>query len=40
VEPPPALQAMMITLRVHLDRVDEANAPLLVAPGSQGVGDS
>ena len=38
VEPPSALQAMMITLRVHLDRVDEANAPLLVAPGSHRLG--
>lgn len=38
VEPPPALQAMMVTLRVHLDPVDEANAPLLVAPGSHRLG--
>jgi hypothetical protein len=38
VEPPPTLQAMMVTLRVHLDPVDEANAPLLVAPGSHRLG--
>jgi hypothetical protein len=38
VEPPPALHAMMVTLRVHLDRADEANAPLLVAPGSHRLG--
>ncbi len=38
VEPPPALQAAMITLRVHLDPVDESNAPLLVAPASHRLG--
>ncbi|SJZ31614.1 Phytanoyl-CoA dioxygenase (PhyH) [Enhydrobacter aerosaccus] len=38
VEPPAALQAAMITLRVHLDPVDENNAPLLVAPGSHRMG--
>lgn len=38
VEPPPALQAGMVTLRIHLDPVDEANAPLLVAPGSHRLG--
>jgi hypothetical protein len=37
-EPPATLQAMMVTLRVHLDPVDEANAPLLVAPGSHLLG--
>lgn len=34
VEPPFELIAGMVTLRVHLDRVTEDNAPLLVAPGS------
>jgi ectoine hydroxylase-related dioxygenase (phytanoyl-CoA dioxygenase family) len=38
VEPPPALQAAMVTLRVHLDPVDASNAPLLVAPGSHRLG--
>jgi hypothetical protein len=38
VEPPPALQAGMITLRVHLDRVDPTNAPLLAAAGSHAFG--
>lgn len=38
VEPPPALQAAMVTLRIHLDPVDDANAPLLVAPGSHWLG--
>lgn len=38
VEPPPAVQATMITLRIHLDRVDASNAPLLVAPGSHRLG--
>jgi hypothetical protein len=38
VEPPPAVQAAMVTLRVHLDAVDQANAPLLVAPGSHRLG--
>jgi len=38
VEPPAALQAPMITLRIHLDPVDESNAPLLVAPGSHRLG--
>jgi hypothetical protein len=38
VEPPSGLHAAMITLRVHLDAVDEANAPLLVAPGSHRLG--
>jgi hypothetical protein len=38
VEPPSALQAMLVTLRVHLDPVDEANAPLLVAPNSHLLG--
>jgi hypothetical protein len=34
VEPPFDLLASMVTVRVHLDAVPEANAPLLVAPGS------
>lgn len=38
VEPPPAVQAPMITLRIHLDPVDASNAPLLVAPGSHRLG--
>jgi hypothetical protein len=38
VEPPIEILQSMITLRVHLDPVDEDNAPLLVAPGSHRVG--
>lgn len=38
VEPPFALLARMVTLRVHLDPVDADNAPLLVAPGSHRLG--
>lgn len=38
VEPPFALLAKMVTLRVHLDAVDADNAPLLVAPGSHRAG--
>lgn len=38
VEPLPALQTAMITLRVHLDAVEPTNAPLLVAPGSHRLG--
>ncbi|WP_336944884.1 phytanoyl-CoA dioxygenase family protein [Sphingomonas panni] len=38
VEPPFALLAEMVTLRVHLDSVDADNAPLLIAPGSHRVG--
>jgi hypothetical protein len=34
VEPPFDLLASMVTVRAHLDAVPEANAPLLVAPGS------
>jgi len=34
VEPPPELQAAMVTLRLHLDPVPADNAPLLVVPGS------
>jgi ectoine hydroxylase-related dioxygenase (phytanoyl-CoA dioxygenase family) len=38
VEPPFALLERMLTLRVHLDPVGPANAPLLVAAGSQRLG--
>ncbi len=38
VEPPFALLAGMVTLRVHLDAVLADNAPLLVAPGSHRLG--
>jgi ectoine hydroxylase-related dioxygenase (phytanoyl-CoA dioxygenase family) len=38
VEPPFAVIEGMITLRVHLDRVDEDNAPLLISPGSHRFG--
>jgi hypothetical protein len=38
VEPPPALQAGMLTLRFHLDPVSKGNAPLLIAPGSHCAG--
>jgi hypothetical protein len=38
VEPPFAIIARMVTLRVHLDPVDTDNAPLLIAPGSYRLG--
>lgn len=38
VEPPFALIEAMRTIRVHLDPVDQANAPLLIAPGSHRLG--
>jgi len=38
VAPPFELLAEMVTLRVHLDPVTEANAPLLIAPGSHRFG--
>ncbi|WP_454885666.1 phytanoyl-CoA dioxygenase family protein [Sphingomonas oryzagri] len=38
VAPPPAFQAGMLTMRVHLDDVPDDNAPLLVAPGSHRLG--
>ncbi|MGH6751607.1 MAG: phytanoyl-CoA dioxygenase family protein, partial [Bradyrhizobium sp.] len=38
VAPPFDLLAGMVTLRVHLDPVPEANAPLLIAPGSHRLG--
>ncbi len=34
VAPPQKLLDAMLTLRLHLDPVDEDNAPLLIAPGS------
>ncbi|MCI4589855.1 phytanoyl-CoA dioxygenase family protein [Sphingobium sp. BYY-5] len=34
VAPPQSLLDRMLTLRIHLDPVDAANAPLLIAPGS------
>jgi len=38
VAPPFAILARMVTLRVHLDPVDEANAPLRVALGTHRLG--
>jgi hypothetical protein len=38
VEPPTELLERMVTLRLHLDRVDEDNAPLLIVPGSHRLG--
>jgi hypothetical protein len=38
VVPPFEFLARMLTLRLHLDDVDEANAPLLAAPGSHRLG--
>jgi len=38
VELPPAVQAAMVTLRIHLDDADESNAPLQVSPGSHRLG--
>lgn len=38
VEPPFELLARMVTMRVHLDDVNDDNAPLLVAPGSHKMG--
>jgi hypothetical protein len=38
VVPPFDLLAEMVTLRVHLDRADGDNAPLLIAPGSHRLG--
>ena len=38
VEPPVEILESMVTLRVHLDCVDEDNAPLLIAPGSHRFG--
>jgi ectoine hydroxylase-related dioxygenase (phytanoyl-CoA dioxygenase family) len=38
VEPPFAVLAEMVTLRVHLDPVDAGNAPLRIVPGSHRLG--
>ncbi len=38
VAPPFDVLARMVTLRVHFDSVSEANAPLLIAPGSHRLG--
>jgi hypothetical protein len=38
VAPPFAVLSGMVTLRVHLDAVPAANAPLLIAPGSHRLG--
>jgi hypothetical protein len=36
--PPQPILERMLTLRIHLDDVDEDNSPLLVSPGSQRLG--
>jgi hypothetical protein len=38
VAPPCDVLAETVMLRIHLDAVPEANAPLLIAPGSQSLG--
>lgn len=38
VEPPFALIEAVRTIRIHLDPVDDTNAPLLIAPGSHRLG--
>jgi hypothetical protein len=38
VEPPFELLSGMVTLRAHIDPVPASNAPLLIAPGSHGLG--
>ncbi len=38
VEPPFEILERMVTLRVHLDVVDERNAPLRIVPGSHRLG--
>jgi hypothetical protein len=38
VEPPFEILERMVTLRVHLDAVDESNAPLRIVPGSHRLG--
>jgi hypothetical protein len=38
VEPPFELIERMITVRVHLDRVADSNAPLLISPGTHRLG--
>jgi hypothetical protein len=38
VAPPLSVLERMATVRIHLDDVDEGNAPLLIAPGSHRLG--
>ena len=38
VEPPFSVIDRMVTIRVHIDDVDDDNAPLLIAPGSHRLG--
>jgi hypothetical protein len=38
VEPPFAVIEAMLTVRIHLDPVDDGNAPLLIVPGSHRLG--
>lgn len=38
VQPPPFLLSRMITVRVHLDPVDEENGPLRISPGTHRLG--
>lgn len=38
VEPPFELIERMVTMRIHLDRIDETNAPLRIVPGSHRFG--
>lgn len=38
VEPPFEILERMVTLRIHLDAVDERNAPLRIVPGSHRLG--
>lgn len=38
VEPPFAILETMVTMRIHLDPVDERNAPLGIVPGSHRLG--
>ncbi len=38
VQPPQEVIARMLTLRIHLDDVDDDNAPLLILPGSNDRG--
>ncbi|WP_366004016.1 phytanoyl-CoA dioxygenase family protein [Sphingomonas sp.] len=38
VEPPFELIERMVTVRIHLDRVDDNNAPLLISPGTHRLG--
>ncbi len=40
VSPPFAVLAGMVTMRLHIDVVDDDNAPLLIAPGSHRLGGS